>query len=119
MAVIEKPWTPVSPELLCPPTRTHLCNGEAVCAAPGSPSHSPLMAFTAQQSLLPTVDSFELLSFAQTVSCPVTSSELKSLDIRDVEARVQQFLFQPPFGWLGSPTCSLILPWRIQCNTAF
>lgn len=62
-----------------------------------------LTALTTQQSVLPTVDSFEALCFAYTVSCPVTSSELKSLDIKDLEARVQQLLFQIPFGWCGSP----------------
>lgn len=62
-----------------------------------------LTALTPQQSVLPVVDSFEALCFAHTVSCPVTSSELKSLDRRDLEARVQQLLFQTPFGWCGSP----------------
>lgn len=60
------------------------------------------MALATWQLVLPTVDSFEELSFVHTVSCSITSSMLKSLDIRGLEARVQQLLFQTPFGWLRS-----------------
>lgn len=59
------------------------------------------MALATRPSVLPAVDAFEELSFVHTVSRPITSSKLKSLDIRDLEARVQQ-LFQTPFGWLRS-----------------
>lgn len=61
------------------------------------------MALPAWQLPCPAVDSLEVLSFAHTVSCPVTSSELRSLDIRDLGAWVQQLLFQTPCGQLDSP----------------
>lgn len=84
-------------------TRAHLYNREAVRTPRGSsplPTGGPHCA-----AVVPSYcDSFKIPSFAQTVSCPVSSSELKSLDIRDLEAPVQQFLFQPPLGWLGRPS---------------
>lgn len=43
------------------------------------------------------------LCLLHTVSCPVTSSELKSLDIRDLEVRIELLLFHIPLEWLGSP----------------
>lgn len=66
------------------------------------------MALTTRQSVLPTVGSFEALPFAHTVSCPSTSSVLKSLEIRDLEARAQQLLLQACLDGSAAPLCILI-----------
>lgn len=100
--IIDKPWTLVSPKLLCPSPAPTCVRGKlsaplGVLSLPADGPHCT--------AVVPSYcDSSKILSFAQTISCPVSSFELKSLDIRDLEARVQQFLFQPPFGWLGSPS---------------
>lgn len=115
--IIDKPWTLVSPKLLCPSPAPTCVRGKLSAPLAGPP-HSPLGALTA--AVVPSYcDAFKILSFAQTVSCPVSSSELQSLDIRDFEARVQQFLCQPRLDGAAAPLCSLILPRRIQCNNAF
>lgn len=89
------PWAPASPRLaptcgteklpLPLPRVPHmLTNGPSYCGS--------TLLWTPLKSFL-----------LYTVSCPITYSELQSLDIRDLEARVQQLLFQTPFGWLRSP----------------
>lgn len=107
----------VSPEFLCPPN-SHLLVAQESCPLPISP-RSWLMTLMALQSFLP----YGLLwssSFCTYVFffffCPITTSERKSLAIRDLPVWIQQLLFQNPFGWLSSPICYLILPWRTQCN---
>lgn len=44
----DKPWTPVSPELLCPPPVPTCVTGKLSVPLRGPP-HSPLVSFIAQQ----------------------------------------------------------------------
>lgn len=90
------PWASASPNLY-----PLVAQGSCPCAF--QESLTLLMALPARQSPRPAVDSSEVLSFAHTVSCPVTSSELMSLDIRDLGVRVQKLLFQTPCEQLDSP----------------
>lgn len=113
--IVKKPWTRLwglSSRL--PHTSYYVWRGNAARPLPGVvtlPTNWP-----SPRRVTPSCYSLPWSSFFCTVSCPVTSSELKSLDRRDFKARVQQLLFQIPFGRLSSPHCHLILPWGIECN---
>lgn len=101
--IVEKPWTwlwGLSSRL--PHTSYYVWRGNAARPLPGVVTL--VTNWPSPHRVTPSCYSLPWSSFFCTVSCPVTSSELKSLDRRDFKAQVQQLLFQIPFGWLSSPS---------------